>query len=270
MTSIVSTFGELNARGEGALVAFLTGGDPTPNEFLENVTSLVEGGADIIEIGIPFSDPIADGPVLQGSSQRALKAGVTPKTVLSLAKEVRSSHDVPVVLLTYCNPILAMGTERFFKLAGESGVSGVVIPDCPIQENFQFKELAAKHNIDRILLAAPNTPAVRMKQILHETSGFLYLVSLYGVTGQRDTVGPAISQTLRTIREGNHKSKPVCVGFGISTPDHVRALLSLGADGVIVGSALVQIIRDQLEQPEEARTNLKRKVSALKEATRHS
>jgi len=265
---IAAKFEELRSRSEGALIAYLTGGDPTPEQFLTNASALVEGGADIVEIGIPFSDPIADGPVIQASSQRALGAGITPKKVLSLAEDFSAQHDLPLVLLTYCNPILAMGVERFFQGAQKSGVSGVVVPDIPANGDPQFRRLASKHGIDSILLAAPNTPETRLRQILAETTGFLYLVSLYGVTGPRKTLGPRALESLKRVMSINKNRTPVSAGFGVSTPDHVRTLMRAGGDGAIVGSALVQKVQDHLGDPGETEQVLKKHVAELKQSTR--
>ena len=266
--SIASKFEELRSRREGALVAYLTAGDPTPEEFTANASALVEGGADIVEIGIPFSDPIADGPVIQASSQRALGAGITPKKVLSLAGELSAQHDLPLVLLTYYNPILAMGVERFFQIAQRSGVSGVVVPDLPANADPQFHRIGSKHGIDSILLAAPNTPETRLRQILAETTGFLYLVSLYGVTGPRKTLGPQALESLKRVISINKNRTPVSAGFGVSTPDQVGTLMKAGADGAIVGSVLVQIIQNHLNDPGEAEELLKKHVAELKQSTR--
>ena len=233
-----------------------------------NASALVDGGADVLEIGIPFSDPIADGPVIQAASQRALNAGLTPKKILALTRELSRQHDLPLVLLSYYNPILAMGTERFLNSASKSGVSGLVIPDNPVGVDPEFEESVAKRRIDRILLAAPNTPAERLVETLTKTAGFLYLVSLYGVTGARDLLGPTAAGTLRRIRSMNSEKVPILTGFGVSTPAHVKSLMSEGADGAIVGSALVQITKDHLDDPQETERLLKRRVSELKNATR--
>jgi len=265
---IHSKFEELKARREGALVAYLTGGDPDPKTFVSNATALVEGGADIVEIGIPFSDPIADGPVIQASSQRSLKAGSTPKNVLDLIRELSSQHNVPFVILTYYNLILAMGLEKFVSTAKDSGVSGIVVPDLPIEENDQFHNLALKHGIDNILLAAPNTVQSRLRQILAKSRGFLYLVSLYGVTGPRETLSPQALETLKRVKSLVNSRIPISAGFGISHPDHVRTLMKSGADGAIVGSALVKVVAEHLDSPGEAAHELKNRVAELKSATR--
>ncbi len=264
---IRSKFEELKARREGALIAYLTGGDPDSKTFLSNASALVEGGADIVEIGIPFSDPIADGPVIQASSQRALRSGATPKKVLELTKELSSSHDVPFVVLTYYNPILAMDPEQFLDTARNSGVSGVVVPDLPIEEMDQFHDFALKHGIDNILLAAPNTSQSRLGQILSKARGFLYLVSLYGVTGPRETLSPQALETLKRVKSLANDRIPISAGFGISSSDHVRTLMKAGADGAIVGSALVKLAAGHDDNPAEAATLLKNKVAELKKAT---
>ena len=264
---IRSKFEELKARREGALIAYLTGGDPDSKTFLSNASALVEGGADIVEIGIPFSDPIADGPVIQASSQRALRAGTTPKKVLQLTKEFSTKNNVPLVVLTYYNPILATGPEQFFDTAKSSGVSGVVVPDLPVEEMDQFHDFALKHGIDNILLAAPNTSQSRLGQILSKTRGFLYLVSLYGVTGPREALSPQALETLKRVKSLANDRIPISAGFGISSSDHVRTLMKAGADGAIVGSALVKLAAEHLNNPVEAAAQLKNKVAELKNAT---
>ena len=264
---IGSRFAELRARREGALITYLTGGDPNPETFLSNASALVEGGADIIEVGIPFSDPIADGPVIQESSQRALRAGSNSKKVLQLTSELSTNTDVPLVVLTYYNPILAMGPEPFLTTAKNSGVSGVVVPDLPLEEMGQFHGIASKHGIDNILLAAPNTSRFRLGQILAKARGFLYLVSLYGVTGPRETLSPQALETLKRVKSLANDRIPVSAGFGISSPDHVRTLMQAGADGAIVGSALVKLAAEHLNNPTEAVAQLKSKVAELKNAT---
>ncbi len=264
---IGSKFEELKSRGEGGLIAYLTGGDPDSQTFLSNASALVEGGADIVEIGIPFSDPIADGPVIQASSQRALKAGSTPEKVLQLMRELSTKSNVPLVVLTYYNPILAMGPERFLDMAKNSGVSGVVVPDLPLEEMDEFHDFALKHGIDNILLAAPNTSQSRLGQILSRARGFLYLVSLYGVTGPRETLSPQALETLKRVKSLANGRVPVSAGFGISSPDQVRSLMKDGADGAIVGSALVKLAAEHDDNPAEAAAQLKNKVAELKKAT---
>ena len=265
---IEAKFRELRRHGEGALIAYLTGGDPDPKTFLANSTALIEGGADIVEIGIPFSDPIADGPVIQASSMRALSNGTTPLGILDMIRELSSQFPVPFVVLSYYNPILAMGLDRFLQKARESGVDGIVVPDLPVEESEEFRNLSLKHNIDNIYLAAPNTSRTRLRTILDKSKGFLYLVSLYGVTGPRDSLSPQALEAVKKVKSLARGKIPVSAGFGISQPEHVSAVIQSGADGAIVGSALVRIVGDHLDDPGEAETQLKKTVQSLKEATR--
>jgi len=265
---IEAKFRELRRHGEGALIAYLTGGDPDPKTFLANSTALIEGGADIVEIGIPFSDPIADGPVIQASSMRALSNGTTPLGILDMIRELSSQFPVPFVVLSYYNPILAMGLDRFLQKARESGVDGIVVPDLPVEESEEFRNLSLKRNVDNIYLAAPNTSRTRLRTVLDKSKGFLYLVSLYGVTGPRDSLSPQALEAIRAVKSLARGKIPVSAGFGISQPEHVSAVIQSGADGAIVGSALVRIVGDHLDDPGEAETQLKKTVQSLKEATR--
>jgi tryptophan synthase alpha chain len=265
---IEAKFRELRSHREGALIAYLTGGDPDPKTFLANSTALIEGGADIVEIGIPFSDPIADGPVIQASSMRALSNGTTPRRILDMIRELSTQFPVPFVVLSYYNPILAMGLDRFLKKAHESGVDGIVVPDLPVEESGEFRNLSLKHNVDNIYLAAPNTSRTRLRTVLDKSKGFLYLVSLYGVTGPRDSLSPQALEAVKAVKSLAKGKIPISAGFGISQPEHVSAVIQSGADGAIVGSALVRIVGNHLDDPSEAETQLKKTVQSLKEATR--
>jgi len=267
---IEAKFRELQSHGEGALIAYLTGGDPDPKAFLANSTALIEGGADIVEVGIPFSDPIADGPVIQASSMRALSQRATPAGVLDLIGELSSQCPVPFVVLSYYNPILAMGLDRFLRKARESGVDGIVVPDLPFEESDEFRNIALKHNIDNIYLVAPNTSRTRLRTVLDKSKGFLYLVSLYGVTGPRDYLSPQALETVKKVKSLARGKVPVSAGFGVSQPEHVSAIIRSGADGAIVGSALVNIVSQHLESPNEAPDHLKTAVAKLKASTRKS
>ena len=267
---IEAKFRELHSHGEGALIAYLTGGDPDPKAFLANCTALIEGGADIVEVGIPFSDPIADGPVIQASSMRALSQGTTPTGVLDLIGELSSQFPVPFVVLSYYNPILSMGLDRFLNKARESGVDGIVVPDLPVEESDEFRNMALKHNVDNIYLAAPNTSRTRLRTILDKSKGFLYLVSLYGVTGPRDYLSPQALETVKKVKSLARGKVPVSAGFGVSQPEHVSSIIRSGADGAIVGSALVNIVSQHLESPNEAPDHLKTALAKLKASTRKS
>ncbi len=250
------------------MVAYLTGGDPDAKSFLANSIALIEGGADIVEVGIPFSDPIADGPVIQASSMRALSQGATPTGILDMIGELSSQFPVPFVVLSYYNPILAMGLDRFLRKARESGVDGIVVPDLPVEESDEFRNISLKHNVDNIYLAAPNTSRPRLRTALDKSKGFLYLVSLYGVTGPRNALSPQALEAVQTVKSLAKGKIPVCAGFGISQPEHISAVIRSGADGAIVGSALVKIVGNHLDYPGGAETQLKKTVQSLKEATR--
>ena len=244
------------------------GHDPDPKSFLANAISLIEGGADILEVGIPFSDPVADGPIIQAAGMRALSAGATPRRILDTIGELSTQFTVPIVTLTYYNPILAMGIERFMRTACDSGVSGMVVPDLPMEEADTFRDMALKHNLDSIYLAAPNTSTERLQSIVNKSKGFLYLVSLYGVTGPRDSLSPQALEAVKTVKALAKGKIPISAGFGISQPEHVSAVIQSGADGAIVGSALVRIVGNHLDDPGEVETQLKKTVQSFKEATR--
>jgi tryptophan synthase alpha chain len=244
------------------------GHDPDPKAFLANAVSLIEGGADILEVGIPFSDPVADGPVIQAAGARALSAGATPRKILDSIGELSSQYNTPFVILTYYNPILAMGIEQFLMSASSSGVNGVVVPDLPVEEGDKFRDMTLKHNIDMIYLAAPNTSAKRLESIVEKSAGFVYLVSLYGVTGSRDTLSPQALDTVTKVKSLARGRIPVSAGFGISQPEHVSSLLRAGADGAIVGSALVRTVAEHIDRPEETQHYLKKTIAALKQASK--
>ncbi len=265
---IEQKFRELGNRAEGVIVAYLMGHDPDPKAFMANAESLIEGGADVLEVGIPFSDPVADGPVIQAAGTRALSAGATPRKIIDAIGELSSQYTTPFVILTYYNPILAMGIEQFMKYASDNGVNGVVVPDLPMEESDRFRDIALKHNIDSILLAAPNTSEKRLVGILEKSRGFVYLLSLYGVTGPRDTLSPQALETVKKVKSLAKGVIPISAGFGISQPQHVSSLLRAGADGAIVGSALVRTVAEHLDDPREAPYYLKKTITALKQASK--
>lgn len=269
-SSIASKFQNLRSHDQGALVTYLTGGDPEPKIFLNNVVALAEGGADIIEIGIPFSDPIADGPVIQSSSQRSLASGTTPNVVLEECLVISEMYpEIPLVLLTYYNPIIAMGLENFMGRAREAGVSGIVVPDLPVEESDDYRAAAIKNGVDTIFLTAPNTSERRLVKIIRDSTGFLYLVSLLGVTGPRDSLSELALSSVKYVKSLSGRL-PTAAGFGISRPEHVSAIINSGADGAIVGSALVEIVSHHLQDPLQASEYLKDTVRQLKAATKKS
>lgn len=268
--SIDETFRELERRREGALIAYITGGDPSPKYTPKIVEALVKGGADIIEIGVPFSDPIADGPIIQAADSRALSAGTTPQTILSIVKEAKKRFDVPIVLLSYYNILFRMGLENFMKEACKHRVDGLIVPDLPIEEAAEYKATAEKQGINTIFLATPSTSISRLEAILSFTSGFLYLVSVFGVTGARDRISQLTTETIRRLHPYTVKSVPLAVGFGISKPEHVGTVIGCGAEGAIVGSAFVKIVEDNLGRPAEMIKEISVLAEKLKAATMRS
>ena len=268
MNEIAKVFQRLKAQGEGALIGYVTGGDPEPKCTLLIAEALIRGGVDILELGIPFSDPIADGPTIQAASVRALKSGTTPTMVLGMAREIKKKHSVPVVILTYYNPVFRMGLEKFFRLAKNCMVDGLVVPDLPVEEAEDYKKAAETCGIDTIFLAAPSTSAERLCKIVECTSGFLYVVSHFGVTGTRDAVEDSTVQLVKRILPYTAGRVPLAVGFGVSKPEHVKRIIQSGADGAIVGSAFVNIIHRHKGNIGRMLEELEATARKLKNATR--
>ncbi|MEM2088445.1 MAG: tryptophan synthase subunit alpha [Thermoproteota archaeon] len=265
--SIDATFRELKKRDEGALIAYVTGGDPLPKYTSRIVEALVKGGADIVEIGIPFSDPIADGPTIQAADNRALNAGTTPYTIFDIVEETKKKVDAPIVLLTYYNILFKMGVKNFLEKASKHGVDGLIVADLPIEEAGEYREAAEKQGVDTIFLATPSTPINRLTDILGFTSGFLYLVSVFGVTGAREQVAQLTTHTIKRIHPYTVKAVPLAVGFGISKPEHVSSVIACGAEGAIVGSAFVKIIENNLNNSAEFISKISMLAEKMKTAT---
>ena len=242
-----------------AFIGFLTGGDPSIAVSKELIGAMERAGADLIEIGIPFSDPIAEGPVISEANIRALKGGATVEKLFTLVEDVRRTARIPLVFLTYLNPVFHYGYDAFFARCGECGVDGIIIPDLPYEENAEVKVYAAKHGVDLISLIAP-TSEDRIKEIARNAEGFIYLVSSMGVTGVRNEIKTDLAAMVEAVREAAHI--PVAVGFGVHAPDQARAIAKI-ADGVIVGSAIVKIIA---EHGENAGGPVYEYVKAMKEA----
>jgi tryptophan synthase alpha chain len=237
-------FRELKEQNRKAFVPYLTAGDPSPQATPRLVWALEEAGADVVELGMPFSDPLADGVVNQLSAQRALAAGTTPERVLEIVRAVRTRSEIPIVLYTYFNLIYAFGIERFCVLAHESGVDGVLVLDLPPEE-----DVAPFAHLCRISLVAPTSPPERVALIVRNASGFVYYVSREGVTGMQSDIAQNAESRIALIRR--HTSLPICIGFGISTPEQARAVAQQ-ADGAIVGSALVNQIAEHAGHPDLA------------------
>lgn len=234
MSRLSERFRLLKERGEKALVLFVMAGDPSLDSLPSILGALAEGGADIIEVGIPFSDPIADGPTIQAGGQRALEAGVTPPAVLDALSKV--SVHVPVVLMGYYNPILRWGLDRFALAASGAGASGTIVTDLTPEEAGDWVNASHAHKLDTVFLAAPTSTDARLDKVCALSSGFVYAVSRTGVTGANESVSDEVGGLVGRLKA--RTDLPVCVGFGISTPDHVRRICEV-ADGAVIGSWLV-------------------------------
>ena len=262
---ISARFAELRAAGELGIVAYITAGDPSLDATHKFVLALAEAGADIVELGVPFSDPLADGPTIQRASERALHAGTTLHAVLDLVRRIRQTSQVPLVLFTYFNPVLQMGLEKFAVAAAQAGADGVLVTDLTPEESEDYRRILHAQHLDTIFLAAPTSTDERLQKISACSSGFLYLISRTGVTGAKDTLPDDLPGLLRRVR--NFTQLPVAVGFGISLPGHVSVLGGL-ADAAVVGSALVSEI-EKAPNVEAASAALRERVHTLKAAGRH-
>jgi tryptophan synthase alpha chain len=239
MNRIEQKFVELRKNKKKAFIAFITAGDPSLDKTYELVLAFEKAGVDIIELGVPFSDPLADGPTIQAASQRALQQGVNLDKILQLVKRLRAKTEIPLALMTYYNPVFHLGEKRFIESAHQSGVDGVIIPDLPPEEAKTLCQLAKAKNISTVFFVSPTTTKHRMKKNIQASSGFVYYVSLTGVTGAKQQLPATIAQQIRLAK--SMTTKPVCVGFGISDASQVKSVGKV-ADGVIVGSAIVQKI----------------------------
>ena len=266
MGRIEQRFAALRERGETALIPFLTAGDPDLGVSEALVRAMAEAGADAVEIGVPFSDPTAEGPTIQRSSERALRAGVSLRNVLQLVKSLRADLEIPLILMGYANNFLSMGDAPFVEAAAAVGVDGTIIVDLPPEEGESFFAAQEAAGIDPILLAAPTTTPERLGMLAERTRGFLYYVSLTGVTGARDQVAGDVEEGVKRAQAAG--PRPVCVGFGGSTPEHA-AQIGGYADGVVVGSAIVDLI-ESAAGPDEAVEAVARFVGELKAALRAS
>jgi tryptophan synthase alpha chain len=233
-------FEELKGRGEKALVCFVTAGDPSSERTVEIVDTLARAGADAVEIGIPFSDPLADGPSVQASSQRAIEHGMTTRKALDIVRSVRASNpDLPLILMTYYNPIRHYGLAVYARDAAAAGADAHIVTDLTPEEAADWKGYSDENGLDTVFLLAPTSTSVRIEVVAKLSTGFVYCVSRTGVTGARKDVPAELADVVARIRA--QTSEPICVGFGVSTPEHVRQICAI-ADGAVVGSALVDLI----------------------------
>ncbi len=251
---IARRFEALKQAGRGGLVSFVTAGDPDPDTSLEMLLGLPEAGADLIELGMPFTDPMADGPAIQAASQRALKAGQTMARTLDMARALRASDaDTPIVLMGYFNPIHSYGGDRFLEDALGAGVDGLIIVDLPPEEDEELCLSAVAAGVDWVRLATPTTDDKRLPRVLAKAGGFVYYVSILGITGTKSAVIEAVAAAVDRLRR--HCALPIAVGFGIKTPEQAAEMARL-ADAAVVGSALVQEVRDNLDDAGRARPAL--------------
>jgi tryptophan synthase alpha chain len=263
---ITRRFEELSAAGELGLVAYLTAGDPTLEASETIILAAAEAGADVIELGVPFSDPVADGPVIQRASERALKSGATLAGVLDLAKRLRARTEVPLVLFSYFNPLLQMGLEKFAQAANAAGIDGVLVTDLTPEESSEYREIIRAQALDTIFLGAPTSTDARLAAIAECSSGFLYLISRTGVTGTRESLPEELPALVRRARRVT--KLPIAVGFGISLPEHVSVLGGI-ADAAVVGSALVAEVEQASKSklgPEAAAKGVADRIRLLKSA----
>jgi tryptophan synthase alpha chain len=249
MTRIGRLFENLKREGRKGLIAYLTAGDPSPARTPELVEALVRGGADLVELGVPFSDPIADGPVIQRAGERALKAGTTLHKVLEIAAEIRRRSEIPLLLFTYLNPVVRYGLDRLAKDATACGIDGCLLTDASVEEAHEYVGAMHQHGLDTVFLAAPTSTERRMKLVAQYSTGFVYLVSRTGVTGEQASLSSAVAPLVRAMRAIT--DLPLAVGFGVSRPEHV-AELGTQVDAVVVGSALVRVIEQHLDSPDLA------------------
>lgn len=261
--SVAETFSRLREQGKTAFIPFITAGDPDLATTSKALKILDSCGSNVIEIGVPYSDPLADGPVIHASASRALKKGTTLDSVMAMLKGVIPELSCPIVLFTYYNPILKRGVRNFMATIKQAGVHGLVVPDLPLEETTVLRNEAIMHNIELVLLTTPTTPTERMKEITKASEGFVYLVSAVGVTGARSKVSSRVENLLQEIKQVTNK--PVAVGFGISTPEHVKQIAGWGADGVIIGSAIVRQL-GEAASPEEGLKRIEEYAKNIKAA----
>jgi tryptophan synthase alpha chain len=264
MNRISKTFSDLKEKNESALVGFVTAGDPNMEISLDIILAMCRSGLDILELGIPFSDPTADGPVIQRSSARALEAGMTVKTAFDMTQKIRQEVQLPVILFSYYNPIFVYGGDRFYEDALKAGADGLLVVDLPPEESDELTDSWQGRELPLIRLVAPTTSRERMSVIEKSGSGFLYLISKTGITGSDGLDLTEIKDKAETLHSVT--DLPICVGFGISTPEDVSAVAGI-AEGVVIGSAFERIIEENMEAP-QLPSLLSKQVSILKAATR--
>jgi tryptophan synthase alpha chain len=264
MKSYQQAFAELKKQNRTALIPFFVIGDPDFDASLALVKGAVDAGADILELGIPFSDPIADGPTIQKADIRAMRGGMDLHKALDFIRQVKAHKDIPIGLLMYYNPIQQYGLGRFLQDFHRAGVNSVLVADLSIDDADEVAQPAQSAGLDTVFMVTPNTEAGRMKRIAAKTTGFIYTVSLLGVTGSRTALSTAVEGLVHKLK--GLTSVPVCVGFGVSTPEHAQTIAAAGADGVIIGSKLVTMIESHLDDPQAATAQITQFLGQVKAA----
>jgi tryptophan synthase alpha chain len=261
MKTYKQAFSELK---HAAVIPFFVIGDPDYKTSLKIVKSAIDAGADILELGIPFSDPIADGPTIQKADIRSLKSGMTVKKSIAFIAEIKKYKDIPIGLLMYYNLIFQYGTEKFFRDCYKAGVNSILVADLSIDDADEILAPAKKAGLDTVFMVTPNTSKERLKSIASKTTGFIYAVSLLGVTGSRKTLSTSVKGLISRIKK--ETNIPVCVGFGISTPEHAAKVAKSGADGVIIGSKIVGLIEDNIKNKKKCLSEISRFIRKVKSA----
>lgn len=268
MSRYAELFADLAAKNEGAFVPFVTLGDPTPELSLQIIDALVAGGADALELGIPFSDPVADGPTIQDATTRALNAGTTPDTCFEILEQVRAKYPkLPIGLLLYANLVYAKGIDGFYQRAVAAGVDSVLVADVPVEMSAPYKAAADKAGIASIFIAPPNGDEATLQKVAELGSGYTYLLSRAGVTGTETRAGKPVGHLIETLK--SFHAAPALLGFGISEPAQVKEAIAAGAAGAISGSAVVKIIEKNLADPAQMLAALEQFVHEMKAATAH-
>ncbi len=242
MSRIKNKFQALRSKNQKALIAYVMAGFPTEKDTISAVRGLVKGGADIIELGMPFSDPLADGPVIQNAGFQALQKGMNLDKFISIVKKIRKETEIPLILMTYTNILYRHGYEKFIAIVKKAGIDGLILPDMSINESKEFLQAAKKNKMDVIFLISPNTTPERIKKIADSSSGFLYLVSVFGTTGGQQQFQNYTTNAIKNAKKILGGKIPLGVGFGVNNPDQARFIIKSGADAIIVGSAFLRLI----------------------------